>query len=71
MFICPILISLNFKFISIAPLFGYSFSWTGHFLFEKNKPAAFTNPLLALKSDFILWFDATKMGIKKVFGQAA
>ena len=38
------------------PVTGYGFSWTGHFLFEKNKPAAFHNPLYSLACDFIMFW---------------
>ena len=37
------------------PITGYGFAWTGHFLFEKNKPAAFHNPLYSLACDFIMF----------------
>lgn len=45
--------------ILLAPFIIYPFAWTGHFLFEKNKPAAFTNPLYAKASDWVMlkdWF---------------
>jgi hypothetical protein len=34
-----------------APIVGYGFSWVGHFFFERNKPAAFRNPLWSLRAD--------------------
>jgi len=40
----------------IIPGVGYGFSWMGHFLFEKNKPAAFSNPFYSLISDFVMCF---------------
>ena len=45
--------------ILLTPFIIYPFAWTGHFVFEKNKPAAFTNPLYAKISDWIMlkdWF---------------
>tara|TARA_Y100001937_G_C7097264_1_gene320714 strand:- start:47 stop:337 length:291 start_codon:yes stop_codon:yes gene_type:complete len=45
--------------ILLAPFIIYPFAWTGHFVFEKNKPAAFKNPLYAKLSDWIMlkdWF---------------
>lgn len=40
----------------LLPVVGYGFAWTGHFLFEKNKPAAFKNPLWSLACDFIMFW---------------
>ena len=45
--------------ILLTPFIIYPFAWTGHFVFEKNKPAAFKNPLDAKLSDWIMlkdWF---------------
>jgi hypothetical protein len=39
------------------PLVGYGFAWTGHYFFEKNKPATFQYPLYSLISDFKLFFE--------------
>ena len=39
-----------------CPLVGYGFAWTGHFFFEKNKPATFKYPLFSLASDFVMFF---------------
>ena len=41
----------------LMPIVGYGFAWTGHFFFEKNKPATFQYPLFSLLSDFILFFE--------------
>ena len=38
-----------------APFIVYPFAWTGHFLFEKNKPAAFKNPIWAKACDWIMF----------------
>jgi hypothetical protein len=37
--------------LACAPLLGYSFSWFSHFVFEKNKPAAFKAPLWSFLAD--------------------
>jgi len=42
--------------IFLLPVVGYGFAWIGHFLFEKNKPAAFHNPLYSLACDFIMFW---------------
>lgn len=34
-----------------VPLAGYGFAWTGHYFFEKNRPATFTHPLYSLCGD--------------------
>ena len=33
---------------------GYGFAWTGHFVFEKNRPATFKYPFYSLRGDFKL-----------------
>lgn len=47
----------------LLPLVGYGFAWTGHFFFEKNKPAAFKNPLWSLACDFIMFYDVVTFRI--------
>lgn len=39
------------------PLAGYGFAWTGHFFFEKNRPATFTYPFYSLIGDFAMFRD--------------
>jgi hypothetical protein len=43
--------------LPITPFIVYPFAWTGHFYFEKNKPAAFKNPVWAKVSDWVMLFD--------------
>ena len=40
-----------------APFVIYPFAWVGHFVFEKNKPAAFTRPLWAKACDWVMLKD--------------
>jgi hypothetical protein len=39
----------------LIPFIIYPFAWTAHLFFEKNKPAAFSNPLYAKWSDWIMF----------------
>lgn len=41
----------------LSPFVVYPFAWTGHFLFEKNEPAAWKNPILAKVSDWVMFKD--------------
>ena len=49
------LLTLNPRLLLLAPLVGYGFAWTGHFAFEKNKPATFGHPFWSLRSDFVMF----------------
>ena len=46
----------NFKLMWFCPLFGYAFAWIGHFVFEKNRPATFKQPIYSLMGDFKMWW---------------
>ena len=41
----------------LSPFIVYPFAWVGHFVFEKNKPAAFSNPLWAKACDWVMLKD--------------
>lgn len=44
-------------FLLAAILCGYGFAWSGHFLFEKNKPASFKRPLYSFMGDWVMYKD--------------
>jgi len=41
----------------LAPFIVYPFAWLGHYLFEKNRPAAFNDPIKAKISDWLMFRD--------------
>ncbi|MFZ6730342.1 Mpo1-like protein [Undibacterium sp. Ji42W] len=43
-------------FLLAAPIFGYGFAWIGHFVFEKNRPASFKQPLFSLMGDWVMYW---------------
>jgi hypothetical protein len=36
---------------------GYTFAWIGHFVFEKNQPATFRQPLFSLMGDWKMYWE--------------
>lgn len=50
--------------IPIVPFVVYPFAWSGHFFFEKNKPAAFKNPWMAKIADWRMFLDIISGKIK-------
>lgn len=43
--------------IPLVPFIVYPFAWFGHYYFEKNKPAAFSDPWKAKASDWVMFKD--------------
>ena len=43
--------------LPLIPFVIYPFAWAGHFIFEKNKPAAFKDPIKAKISDWVMFKD--------------
>ena len=54
-----IIASLNISLWMLigAPFVVYPFAWSGHFFFEKNRPAAWSKPLWAKACDWIMFKD--------------
>ena len=42
----------DWRWLVAAPIFGYACAWTGHFVFEHNKPETFGHPFWSFYSDF-------------------
>jgi hypothetical protein len=51
-----VLVTQMWWYLLLAPVFGYSFAWIGHFFFEKNKPATFSYPLYSLAGDWVMYW---------------
>jgi len=45
-------LSRDWPWLVAAPVVGYAFAWTGHVVFEHNKPETFGHPFWSLFSDF-------------------
>ena len=54
LFFCSCLYHREWWLMCLTPFIVYPFAWTGHLVFEKNKPAAFSNPIKAKISDWIM-----------------
>ena len=50
--------------IPIIPFIIYPFAWSGHYLFEKNEPAAFHDPIKAKLADWMMFWDILRCKIK-------
>ena len=46
----------NFYWLLAALLCGYGFAWVGHFAFEKNRPATFSQPLYSFLGDWVMYW---------------
>lgn len=48
------------KYVAYGLLSGYACAWVGHFVFEKNKPASFKQPLYSFISDWRMLSDIVR-----------
>ena len=56
-FVVSVVMTKMWLLLLLTPFVVYPFAWSGHHFFEKNKPAAFKNPLWAKASDWIMFKD--------------
>ena len=56
-FLVIVIIKKLWILLFLTPFVIYPFAWSGHYFFEKNKPAAFHNPVKAKISDWIMFKD--------------
>ena len=61
-----ILSNWHWYLIPIIPFVVYPFAWTGHYVFEKNEPAAFHDPVKAKIADWMMFRDIL-LGRVKLF----
>lgn len=56
--ICFVMAALEARpaLILLGLLLGYGFAWVGHFVFEKNKPASFKQPVYSFMGDWKMWW---------------
>lgn len=47
----------HYMWLLSLPVIGYGFAWTGHFFFEKNRPATFKYPLYSFMGDWVMLKD--------------
>ena len=52
------------RWLLLAPVAGYGFAWIGHFVFEKNRPASFKQPLFSLMGDWVMYWDILRGRIR-------
>ena len=57
LFVTSVISTKAWLLLLLTPFIIYPFAWSGHYFFEKNKPAAFSNPLMAKVSDWIMLKD--------------
>ena len=48
------------RYIVYGLVSGYACAWVGHFIFEKNKPASFKQPLYSFVSDWRMLSDIVR-----------
>jgi len=64
LYVCYCVSSGAFFALIFAPFIVYPFAWIGHVYYEKNKPAAWSNPVMAKLCDWIMIKDILTGKIK-------
>ncbi|HBY66491.1 MAG TPA: DUF962 domain-containing protein [Flavobacteriaceae bacterium] len=57
LFVLLVLYKQLFILLIASPFIIYPFAWSGHYMFEKNEPAAFKNPVWAKMCDWLMFRD--------------
>ena len=57
-------------YLLLIPIIGYGFAWTGHFVFEGNKPATFGHPGYSLLSDYVMLYHTLTFQIKSKMNES-
>ena len=51
-----LVVTLNPWWLLVGVLCGYGFAWIGHYVFEKNQPASFKQPLFSFMGDWKMFW---------------
>lgn len=46
----------NGWWVLVALVSGYGGAWIGHFVYEKNRPASFAQPLYSFRADWVMYW---------------
>ena len=52
------------RWLLAALISGYGGAWIGHFVFEKNKPASFKQPIYSFRGDWVMYSEILTGKIK-------
>ena len=58
------IVQRNAWWVVAALACGYGFAWTGHFFFEKNRPATFRHPFYSFAGDWAMFADILRGRIR-------
>ena len=59
-FLTKALSKRKLRYVGYGLAAGYACAWVGHFMFEKNKPASFKQPLYSFISDWRMFSDVIR-----------